>query len=87
MQTYANSTSSNPGTGAWNGGICPTCFAVYVGSHACTRESIDARIAMLQALRDSLPTGTTQRTMGCPCRSENGGSGVCGCILGGPSVS
>lgn len=27
------------------------------------------------------------RMHGCPCKPENGGSGVCGCILGGPSVT
>lgn len=29
----------------------------------------------------------TARTQNCPCRRENGGSGVCGCILGGPKVT
>lgn len=27
------------------------------------------------------------RTASCPCRPENGGSGVCGCVLGGPKVT
>lgn len=27
------------------------------------------------------------RNVSCPCRKENGGSGVCGCILGGPQVT
>jgi hypothetical protein len=27
------------------------------------------------------------RMAGCPCRPENGGSGVCGCTLGGPEVT
>lgn len=34
-------------------------------------------------------TDTSQqwdRTRNCPCRAENGGSGVCNCILGGPQV-
>ena len=26
-------------------------------------------------------------TRNCPCRPENGGSGVCGCTLGGPQVT
>lgn len=26
-------------------------------------------------------------TRHCPCRPENGGSGVCGCIMSGPKVT
>lgn len=26
-------------------------------------------------------------TSGCSCRPENGGSGVCGCIFGGPQIT
>lgn len=31
--------------------------------------------------------GTHNGTRNCPCRPENGGSGICGCILGGPVVT
>lgn len=27
------------------------------------------------------------RTAGCSCRPENGGSGICGCILGGMQIT
>ena len=29
----------------------------------------------------------TPDTSGCSCRKENGGSGVCGCILGGIQIT
>ena len=29
----------------------------------------------------------SDRTRNCPCRPENGGSGVCGCILSGPKIT
>lgn len=29
---------------------------------------------------------TPYDTSGCPCRPENGGSGICGCIMGGPQI-
>lgn len=33
-------------------------------------------------------TGTiTHGNFGCPCRVENGGSGVCNCTLGGPTIT
>lgn len=32
------------------------------------------------------PYGTTTRRS-CPCQPEHGGSGICGCILGGPVVT
>ena len=34
-----------------------------------------------------LPKAWTDRTAGCPCRPENGGSGVCGCTLSGPQIT
>lgn len=32
------------------------------------------------------PAWTPYDTSGCGCRKENGGSGVCGCIFGGPQI-
>lgn len=75
----------------WNGGICGTCGARYLGSHACTREDIDRQIETLRRLRDALPPTSHDSYLdpkrNCPCRTENGGSGVCGCILGGHKVT
>jgi len=34
----------------WNGGVCPTCSARYLGSHTCSPEDIARRIAELEAL-------------------------------------
>lgn len=31
--------------------------------------------------------GQTWTTNGCPCRVENGGSGICNCVLNGPVVT
>lgn len=33
------------------------------------------------------PQWTQYDTSTCPCRKENGGSGVCGCIFGGPQIT
>lgn len=30
---------------------------------------------------------TTGSTRNCACRPENGGSGICGCVLGGPTIT
>jgi hypothetical protein len=32
-------------------------------------------------------TTTTGGTSRCSCRPENGGSGICGCVLGGPTIT
>lgn len=72
-----------------NGPICYRCGATYIGSHACTCADFDRRIAALEQLRDQTcaPVATQDQTSTCPCRPENGGSGVCGCIRGGPTVT
>lgn len=73
----------------WNGPICPTCCARYLGTHVCTQADLIRRINELLALLGTVPA-TNQAadpTRNCPCRPENGGSGVCGCVLGGPTVT
>jgi hypothetical protein len=78
----------------WNGPICPTCHTMYLGSHQCSREDIQRRIGELVDLLGTLPLPARPRTSldldptrSCPCRPENGGSGICGCTLGGPQVT
>lgn len=68
---------------SWNGPICTTCGARYISAHTCSNADLARRIAELAKLMDSTRPTTTDRTAGCPCRPENGGSGICGCILGG----
>jgi hypothetical protein len=49
---------------------CPQCggwVSTDVGTHYCPSVS---------------PYTPLDRTAGCPCSTENGGSGVCGCISG-----
>ena len=78
-------TISAASTGiAWSGPICETCRARYLGSHSCSPADLTRRINELLGL---LGHQATDRTAGCPCRPENGGSGVCGCTLGGPRVT
>jgi hypothetical protein len=75
---------------AWNGPVCGTCGLRYLGSHRCSHEDITRRINELLALLKQQPQTRDNLTFdrtGCPCRPENGGSGVCGCILSGPRVS
>lgn len=42
---------------AWNGGICGTCNATYIGSHTCSREDILARVKALLAVCPGEPVG------------------------------
>lgn len=74
------------GSYTWNGPVCPTCNATYVGAHRCSRADLARRIAELARLMDSA-TETRVTMKSCPCQPENGGSGVCGCILGGMTIT
>jgi hypothetical protein len=81
-------TPATTSAGTWNGGYCQTCGARYLGSHACTHEDIVRRInELLGLLNRTTPARGTDRMSTCPCRPENGGSGVCGCILSGPTIT
>ena len=83
MQSLTISTAS---TGvAWNGPICQTCGAGYLGTHSCSPADILRRVSELLALLPGTPQVSCRPdpTRGCPCRPENGGSGVCGCTLSG----
>jgi hypothetical protein len=87
MQTTTISTITGAGT-TWNGGYCPTCGCRWLGSHYCTQDDILRRIGeLMELLKTTGPARNTDRMSTCPCRPENGGSGVCGCILGGPTVT
>jgi hypothetical protein len=80
-----NGISTNATT--WNGPICSTCGARYLDSHRCSREDIARRITELARLMETVDTpGPVNRMAGCPCRKENGGSGICGCIMGGTQI-
>lgn len=77
---------------AWNGPICGVCGTRWLGSHTCSNADILRRIGELAALLKPEPVaaqrnGLEMGTPACPCRPENGGSGVCGCVLGGPKVT
>lgn len=89
MAITFNSTAAH--LTAWNGPICGTCGARYLESHACSHADIVRRVNELLALLDRQPAPSCVRpldsTRACPCRPENGGSGVCGCTLGGPQVT
>lgn len=71
----------------WNGGVCGTCAARYIGHHVCSHQDITRRINELRDMLSRTPPMSTDRTSGCPCRPEKGGSGVCGCVLSGPSTT
>jgi hypothetical protein len=89
-----------PAAAAHNGPVCHVCMVPYIGIHRCRPEHIEARIDWLQdylrarydeIFREATPVDVHispgMRTRSCPCRRENGGSGVCGCVLGGPEVT
>ena len=87
MKSVSISTAS---TGVmWNGPICGTCGARYLGSHQCSQADILRRVNELLALlnQPNVARDTVDTTRNCPCRPENGGSGICGCIFGGPKVT
>lgn len=77
-------TSTGTVSTSWNGGVCGTCGARYLGPHTCSQNDILRRIQELSLLLAGAPK---DRATGCPCRPENGGRGVCGCTLGGPQVT
>lgn len=72
-----------------NGPVCPTCGARYLNTHQCSPTDLLRRAQELIDLAQRLPVqpDPMDRTAGCPCRPENGGSGVCGCIMGGPQIT
>lgn len=74
---------------AWNGPICQTCGARYLGSHTCSTADILRRVQELLALLPGTPQDSCRPdpTRNCPCRPENGGSGVCGCVMGAGQVT
>lgn len=100
MTQFSYTITSTTGV-AHNGPICQTCRARYVGTHECSVESLLEIAEFYQDLArrrfdELMAAGTPveldvrlrgRRTAGCPCRTENGGSGVCGCTLGGPQVT
>jgi hypothetical protein len=90
---------SENASATYNGPICTTCGVGYVSSHQCdpaelrrqamrllqTADAIDAHNGSAPLRRASAPV--VDRTAGCPCRPENGGSGICGCVLGGLRIT
>ena len=51
-----------------------------------SEELRDMALRRFESLNPQLARGPRD-TSACPCRRENGGSGVCGCTLGGPQVT
>lgn len=82
---FTSTTATAPPL-TWNGPTCGTCGARYLGSHTCTTEDILRRVNELLGLLPKEPAACNP-TRTCPCRPENGGSGVCGCTLGGPRIT
>ena len=79
------------GGSLWNGAVCSTCGARYVGSHECSRGDLLRRIADLydrldRAEKPAAPAPWDPMAH-CRCRVENGGSGICGCVLSAPRIT
>lgn len=88
---------------SWNGPVCNVCGQGYLNEHKCEVSVLKAKIAALQAAIEELeaepmkccPPNTSpgmwtvpaRDTSGCPCNPARGGSGVCGCILGGSQIT
>lgn len=71
--TFHQSTSVGQ---LWNGGYCKSCGDRETPGHVCTHKWV--RVPIDQ---------TVDRTASCPCRPENGGSGICGCVLSGARIT
>lgn len=82
MQSLTINTSTTAPI-MWNGPVCQTCGARYLGAHSCTRGDLMRRIAALQALMPA----EQPIARSCPCNPANGGSGICGCVLSGLRIT
>jgi hypothetical protein len=84
--TIHTGSTTNP---TWNGAICQTCSKGHLGMHTCSPADLLRKAADLieRARQIEHRTMHVNRTASCPCRPENGGSGVCGCVLGGPQIT
>jgi hypothetical protein len=84
------------GCTAWYGPVCSICHRGYIGRHECRVSDLQEKIDFLQKQIDEIKANQTRErkpdydltrwnkpydTSGCPCRPENGGSGICGCTL------
>lgn len=97
MNISTSSITTTTADSAWNGPVCSTCGARWLGSHTCSHEDIVRRINELLALLKPRPVRAVEHPgfsmpdhdpmRHCPCRVENGGSGVCGCVLSGPTIT
>lgn len=80
-----------------NGPVCATCGRGYISAHSCNPADLLRKAADLidtarglQAHERTMQRAVADpvdRTAGCPCRPENGGSGICGCIMGGVQIT
>jgi hypothetical protein len=71
---------------SWNGPICPRCHRGYIGRHVCSADDIQRQIDSLQGHLDAL-RGAQQSADTCPCNPARGGSGICGCVLSGITIT
>lgn len=55
-------TGSAIAAASWNGGVCATCGARYLGSHTCSSDDILRRVKELLALLPGIPANV--------CRAE-----------------
>jgi len=93
MKNNYNNYSSNS-INTWNGGICTVCNTKWIDYHECdAKDLIDTAKRLLDRAEEILQKDNFKRDnwsdarQSCPCRPENGGSGICGCILGGFRVT
>lgn len=88
METISVSNTATT-THAWNGPTCPTCHRGYIGAHQCQVADlwIEVRRLMQRITELSAPQPTVTYAEQCPCNPARGGSGVCGCILGGTRIT
>lgn len=72
-----------------NGPVCTVCGKCYIGTHQCDPSDLLRRAQELIDLAQRMPVraAPVDRTASCPCRPENGGSGICGCIMGGLQIT
>lgn len=64
--------------------ITEVAMKIYIPAGTYTTEELETILADAKGTDTIVPTQWDTST--CGCRKENGGSGICGCILGGTTI-
>lgn len=80
-------TSNAPEGMEWQPGTCPNAGSACNCIGACMGKWVPRGTVKHCPTCACVSAHQPDPTAGCSCRSENGGSGICGCVLGGPRIT